>query len=513
MIVPSRRYLSLWLARLPTDRLVRRLPAPDDVPLATVALVKSTLRLCALNDAAAARGLKRSMPLADARAMHPDIRVEPADPQADRELLEALADWCDRYTPLVGLDPPDGLLLDVTGCAHLFGGEKELARDLIARFAQQGLQAHVGLASTVGCAWAVARFGKTALVPEQATHDSVLPRPLAALRLDGETVDALAQSGLKYVAEVLARSRASMAARFGQDMLRKLDLALGHAEEPITPRLPLPSYVTERRFPEPIALQADVLGTIAQLAQELGQVLERHGEGARRLQAALFRADGKVYRVEAGAGAPLRDGERIRRLFVERLDAVGDECDPGFGYDVIRLSALATERFDPAQTGFGGHDHDTELADLVDRLSARYGARRLMRLVPRDTHIPEFAVAAMPAQYLRGSCAAEALLQDSLAPLRPLRLFERPELIEAVAEVPDGPPVRFRWRRVLHEIAVSEGPERIAMEWWRDDQGRALTRDYFRLESRSGMRVWVYREGLYGRETQEPRWFLHGLFA
>lgn len=512
----------MWLPRLPTDRLARRSPTPDDAPRVVVTLAKSALRLCAMNEAASVLGLKAGMSLADARAMHPDIAVEQDDPPADFALLEAIADWCDRYTPLVGLDAPDGLLLDITGCAHLFGGEKELTRDIVARLARQGVAVRAGVAGTVGCAWAVARCGETRLVAEQATHDALLPLPLSALRIDGDTVDALAQLGLKRIADVITRPRASLAARFGQEFLRRLDQALGHEEESIRPRLPLPSYVAERRFPDPVALQSDVLATIAQLAHELGAVLERHGEGARRLLVTLFRADGKVHRIAAGTSEPLRDPERIRRLFIERLNAVGDECDPGFGYDVIRLSALASERLDPAQKnglgGFGGADHEAEFAHLVDRLSARFGAGRLTRPVPRNTHIPELAIAAVPAQRLRGAYAAapvvqDSLVQDSLAPLRPLRLFERPEPVEAVAEVPDGPPVRFRWRRVLHEVAAFEGPERIAMEWWHDAQGRVLTRDYFRVESRDGLRVWLYREGLYGRETPQPRWFLHGLFA
>jgi protein ImuB len=514
MSTSSRRYLSVWLRRLSTDRIERRWSAPAETPLVIVEAVKSALRIGALNDAAAAIGLKFGMPLADARAMHPSIDVQDADPQADLVLLESVADWCDRYTPLVGLDPPDGLLLDISGCAHLFGGERTLVDDIVARLARQGLRAKVGLADTVGGAWAAARYGETTLVPKGAVRDFLLPLPLAALRLDHATVATLAQVGLKSIADVIDRPRAPLAARFGREFMRRLDQALGRDDEPIKPRLPLPSYVTERRFPEPIALESDVLGTIGRLARELGGIMERCGEGARLLQAALFRTDGKVYRLEAGTGEPLRDPDRIQRLFSERLDAIGDEYDPGFGYDVIRLSALISERLDPAQTGLAGDDHAIELAHLIDRLSARFGSHRLTRLVPRDTHIPEFAVAAVPAQLARGVCAAvDSIRQDSPSPARPLRLFERQEPIEVIAEVPDGPPVRFRWRRVLHDVAAVEGPERIAMEWWRDAEGHALTRDYFRVESKEGVRVWLYREGLYGRETAQPRWFLHGLFA
>ncbi len=240
------------------------------------------------------------------------------------------------------------------------------------------------------------------------------------------------------------------------------------------------------------------------------------------MQLALFRADGKVKRIEVGAGEPLRDAARMMRLFVDRLAAVGEDCDPGFGFDAVQLLALAAERLDPAQTGFGVPNQAAELAHLIDRLGARFGRRRVSRLVPQDSHIPEFAAAAVPAYSVSGAEFTLAIRsarrgrgeeQDSLAPVRPVRLFAQPERIEAVAEVPDGPPVRFRWRRVLHEVAHAEGPERIAMEWWRDEGGRALTRDYYRVESRDGVRVWLYREGLYARETAQPKWFLHGLFA
>lgn len=458
------------------------------------------------------------MPLADARAMYPSLWVEDADPQADRALLEAIADWCDRYTPLVGLDPPDGLILDVSGCAHLFGGERSLGDDILRRLARQGLQAGIGIADTVGCAWAAARYGGTSLVSKGTTRDFLLSLPLAALRLDSEIVSALTQTGLKRIADVIDRPRAPLTARFGSQFIRRLDQALGREDESIKPHLPLPSYVAERRFPDPIGREEDVLGTIGHLAHELGRLLERHGEGARLLQAALFRTDGKVHRLEAGTGEPLRDPRRIQRLFIERLTTTGDECDPGFGYDMVRLSAIVCERLDPAQNGLGGQDHETALAHLVDRLSARFGSQRLVRLIPCDTHIPEYAVSAIPAQVARGTFAAGPVEQDSLAPVWPVRLFSRPEVIEAVAEVPDGPPARFRWRHVMHEVTAAEGPERIAMEWWRDAQGHALTRDYFRVESKEGVRVWLYREGLYGREMLHdlkwrPSWYVHGLFA
>lgn len=516
MSAPSlRRYLAVWLRRLATDRLVRCQLAPRDQPLVVVAPVKSALRLVAISAEAAHLGLKVGMALADARAMYPKLGCADADPDADQRTLLAVADWCDRYTPLVGIDPPDGLMLDITGCAHLFGGETLLCRDLIRRLNAQGFEVQAGIADTVGCAWGIAHYGASALASSGAARECLAPLPLAALRLTPEILDALGKVGLKRVADVLDRPRAPLAARFGQELVRRIDQALGHEDEPITPRLPVAPYVVERRFAEPIALEHDVLGTIEHLGGELRRLLERRGEGARLLQVALFRTDGKVHRIEVGTSAPIRDPTRLRRLFTEKLAAVGDACDPGFGFDVIRLSAPVVERCDPQQTGLAVPDHEAEFADLIDRLGARFGLRRVVRLVPRDNHIPEFAISAVPAHAVKTTAdlGLQVVEQDSLGSIRPIRLFARPEPIEAIAEVPDGPPVRFKWRRVTHDVAHAEGPERIAMEWWRDEEGRTLTRDYFRIESREGMRVWVYREGLYDRETVAPRWFLHGLFA
>jgi protein ImuB len=545
MNVPSRRYLAVWLRRLPTDRIAATF-APGE-PLVVAAPVKSALRLSAVNDAASKLGLRVGMPLADARAMYPRINVVDADEAADLRLLEAVADWCDRYTPLVGLDAPDGLMMDISGCAHLFGGEAGLAGDLVRRLGARGLQARVAVAGTVGCAWGVARYADLLPSPERgrsgreadrvgvASGDeraALSPLPLAALRVPSYTLESLAKVGLKHVADVLDLPRAPLAARFGQAFVRRLDQALGIEDEPITPRLALPAALAEQRFPDPIARESDVLGTIEILAGRIGRVLEARGEGARLLQAVLFRADGKVFRVEAGTGAPLHDAARIAKLFAERLAVISDEFDPGFGFDMIRLSALTTERSDPRQTGLAAPDHDVELAHLIDRLGARFGLRRVTRLVPQDTHIPEYAVMAVgaaTAQAIRSSAHARArgqaalqytLEQDSLAPIRPIRLFARPEPIEAVAEVPDGPPAQFVWRRMRHIVLHVEGPERIALEWWRDEAGNALMRDYFRVESHDGLRVWLYR-AWPGPQTHDEeqdwrlptRWYLHGTFA
>ncbi len=224
-----------------------------------------------------------------------------------------------------------------------------------------------------------------------------MPLPLAALRIDPDIAAPLAQAGLKTIGQLLDLPRAPLAARFGQDFVRRIDQALGIEDEPIVPRLPLPSFLAEQRFAEPIGREEDVLGTILHLARELARAMERHGKGARRLQTALFRTDGKVARIDVGTAAPLREPERIRRLFIDKLATLGDEADPGFGFDVIRLSALAVERLDPVQAGLSAGDPSREIAHLIDRLMARFGAERVQRLVSQDTHIPELASLPVPA--------------------------------------------------------------------------------------------------------------------
>ncbi len=477
--------------------------------------VKSALRLSALNARAESLGLKPGMPLADARAMYPQIKVEHTDDTADQNLLEAITDWCSRYTPLTGLNAPDGMMLDITGCAHLFGGEEAMRQDMTRRLRTQGFTARAAIAGTVGAAWGFARYGKPTVVAVAALRETLLPLPLAALRLDADKVDALIRVGLKKIADIVDRPRAPLAARFGAILLRRFDQAFGVLEEPITPRLPLPPYIAERCFAEPVTQEASVLQTIEHLAGDLARRMEERGDGARALQVTLYRVDGAVRRLSVATSKPQRDTRALCRLFRERFSSLTDELDPGYGFDVVRLSVTTAEKTEAAQKDIvSSATGSDDIAHLIDRLGVRFGTRRVMRFAPQETHIPEFAVINVPArENLPTAAQSESPQQDTDGPARPLRLFEKPEEIDAIAEVPDGPPAQFRWRRVLHEITHAEGPERIAMEWWRDDKGRTLTRDYFRIEDNHGHRFWLYREGLFGHETKPPRWFVHGLFA
>ncbi|MGD0190450.1 MAG: DNA polymerase Y family protein [Rhizomicrobium sp.] len=567
----KRRILCLWLPRLSTDRLQRqwaRKGVIDNRPLVLILKAENAMRLSAVDATAARLGLHPGMALADARAMIPELAVHDADEKADAELLARLADWCERYSPLVALDGKDGLLLDVTGVTHLFGagsyppleggsksalsasekqisgrghspttghhpspkfasqistlpqgeGEKNtetaMLRHVCRAFAVLGFAMQGAVAGTSAAASALARFAPGTVAAPDADANAVTPLPVAALMADPAALHGLRRAGLKTIGAVASRGRGELAARFGQAFVTLLDRTLGHAASPISPRTPMPDCMAERRFAEPVVAEAMIAETIGALATSLGSVLERRGLGARALAASFFRADGKMRRVEIETAQPMRDAAMVARLFHERLASLAEPLDAGFGFDLIRLAAVRAESVQSRVTSFDENENEKrEIAFLVDRLAVRFGAQRILRFHPQDTHIPEAAAVVLPAQYsMPGKTSWSRMRIDGEAPRRPLRLFEKPELVEVMAEVPDGPPVRFRWRRVLHHVARAEGPERIAMEWWRTAR-HAPTRDYFRIEDETGRRFWLYRDGLYARETADPRWYMHGVFA
>ena len=532
--VKRRRILSLWLPRLPTDRIKRQRSrnagshednvseqASGERPCIVVAKQNNALQIHALDHAASRLGLDVGLPLANARAICPDVQVVDADQAADAQALNAIADWCDRFTPLVALDPPHGLFLDITGCAHLFGGEAALLRTLCSALTRQGFATSAAIAGTSIAARTVARCVHGRIVGEGEEADSVKPLPVSALGADEAITRGLRRAGLKTIGDVAARARHEIAARFDAEFTTLLEQALGQGDAPVNPRKPLPDYIVEKRFADPIATDAVIAATLSRLAGTLIAAMEKQGKGARRLEASFFRTDGIVRTIVVDTGQPVTKVETIDRLFRERLDALADPLDPGFGFDLVRLSASRTEIVVQQQRDLDAHvRHNDELAALIDRIAARIGGRRVVIHLPQDTHVPERAALAVSAQHhlAMATLATWPARTEGEPPLRPLRLFERPEPIEVLfAEVPDKPPKHFKWRRAAHTIVRAEGPERIAMEWWRS-QVTMPTRDYFRVEDEEGMRFWLYRDGLYGEIIKDgkavpPDWFVHGLFA
>ncbi len=495
-------------------------------PLVFTQKQRGAMRLVAVSRQAMAAGLHVGLTLADARARVPNLVALESDGVANAALLEKAADFCDRYTPLVALDGDDGVVLDITGCAHLFGGEAALRDDLHARCTKAGLEINSSIASTPDAARALARFGAGKIVATGTEAQAVAGLPVACLDAGADTVLALNRAGLRTIADVASRPRAPLAARFGVRLITNLARVLGEEDVAISARRPLPPCTVERRFAEPIGLEADVLATLEHLMGQAAPMLEKRGQGGRLFEASLFRTDGAVRRLVVETSLPTRKQAPLIRLFRERIDTLADPLDPGFGYDLVRLCVHQCAPLEQTQTSLDGHQQDDEeVAALIDQLTTRLGRDAVLRFVSAQTHIPERAAYAMPAKDYQqhASCAALKEAQktldqqwatpiDGAPPARPIHLFEHPQRIETVAEFPDGPPLKFRWRRVLHDVVRAEGTERIAPEWWRLDDA-SLTRDYYRIEDSMGRRFWVFREGLFDQEAHNPGWFVHGLFA
>lgn len=513
-----RRYLALWFPYLATDRLrlmqAQRASARlDRRPLVTAEKIKGALRIMALDCEAARLGLAQGLALADARARVPDLMAVAAEPEADARFLARIAGLCEQFTPLVALDQMDGLLLDISGCAHLFGGETELGNAVRRRLSCLGLAIHACVAGTPDAARALARFSDCKVAVPGEDESLVRSLPIAALGLPAGTALALARAGLRTIGDLADRPSAALSARFGQDLGNRMRRTLGQEDIRITPMRAPPVCMAERNFPAPLMESEGLLDVLARLIREVADLLEANGSGGRAFEASFFRTDGIVRRMTIETSRSTRDETAILRLFREKLDALADPLDPGFGFDVVRLTVLVSQPFEALEPDFTGRDmQDAMLAELIDQLAARFGRDRVLQLAARDSHHPERTAQRVPAS---GSTAASALWpwpEPAEPPLRPLQLFSPPQPIEALAEVPDGPPLRFRWRRVLHEITRAEGPERISPEWWRDGSDEP-TRDYYRVEDIKGRRFWVFRQGLYGEPGETPRWFMHGLFA
>ncbi len=494
--------MALWFPHLPTDRLQRSGRARNAPPLALVAKVNNTLRLSAVDRKAAALGLTVGQPLANARAMLPALSVVAAKEPADLKLLTQIADWCGRFTPFVALDGPRRLVLDVTGVSHLFGGEQAMLGKIIERLQAQGFAVQGASAGNATTAAALACYRNGVVVASGEEEQAMRPLPVEALALGAATTRAFRRAGLKTVGQVAARQRPEMVARFGTGMVAALDLAFGRTQKPITPRTPPPDYWQEQNFAEPIVTEEVIRATLASLATALAKILERQGEGARRIEAAFFRADGAVCRIAIEMGAPARDPAVIERLFQQKLDTLADPVDPGFGFDLIRLSAACVERLSPEAVDLDAKVNGiAEMGFLVDRLAARFGGDRILAFQPRDTHIPEQAWVTVPAQQAQiPQLPWKKTRKSKDAPRRPLRLFGQPQLADLVTMQ------QFVWRRARHAVKYLEGPERIAMEWWRHATPQP-SRDYFRMEDHEGKRYWLYRNGT------TSQWFLHGAFA
>lgn len=500
---------------------LRSLHAPRP-PLAVTRFEKNARRLAGVDPRAAGLGLYPGLMLTEARALVPDLQFREAVPGEDAEALAALALWCRRYAPHSAARIPDAIVVDITGAAHLFGGERALLADAMARIGGLGYTVAGAVADTGPGALALACAQSRFVSKPGALADDLAPLPVAALGLDEAAVAALRILGLRRIGDLAAVPRASLRPRLGLQAMTLLDEALGARAAPLSaPAESVPARAF-RRFADPIETPQAILAALPPMAAAVAETLEGRDEGARRLALSLYRVDGAVRTVGIATSAPMRDASRMEALFADRFARLEGGLEPGYGFDLIALEATATGPLPPAQEAAPGTgasaDGENGLGPLIDRLSGRLGAAAVRRMAPARSHLPERAVMLAPVletgDTTRPDWSAEPWRDPYGAPdrplplARPLSLLPCPEPIEAVAEVPDGAPVRFVWRRVTHRIVRADGPERLEAEWWRE---AAPARDYFRLEDEAGRRFWVYRLGLYGREAGAPRWYMHGL--
>ena len=539
------RIVSVWLPRWPINRFLAAQtkslagkPIDPERPFVLAIPATGGLRIAAMNEAAEYAGIVVGDPVTDARAKADSLQVRAEDSAADDAALRRLALWATRYTPTASpwteANGADGFFLDIEGAAHLFGGEQSLLADLADRLDHFGLPARLAIADTPGMAWALSHFDEAAqsILSAGGEAAALSAMPIEALRLSPQTRALLRRLGFKSVGALLDKPRAPFAARFADELLCRLDQALGRRDEPLIPVTAPPVYHSLNYLLEPTVSHQAIIALACRLMQHLVHVLVRDEVGARALRLSLYGVDGTVETIDIGLTSPTRSVPHVARLIelkLEALAAMYTAMDDGsFGFEAIGLAVTRAEPMPGRQTELNvsaAHSplhNDGEDAALIDALRHRLGPDRVRQFEAVPRHIPERAETLTEIDGERVSGEKHWTLTEEKP--RPLLLLPQAEPTEVTALIPDGPPRRFRWRGVTYDITGAQGPERIADEWWRapppfpppqagEGKGGSLNRDYYLVEDGEGHRFWLYREGLYGRETATPRWFVHGLFA
>jgi protein ImuB len=497
----EKRFVSIWFRHLTTDWFTLNQPHLLDLPFVLKGSTHGKMVVTAANAAAQALGIERGMSLADSRAILPELQVSDDKPDLIDKLLKRLAEWCIRFTPSVAVNSPDGLLLDATGCAHLWGGDQSYLAEIVKKLNARGYDVRVAIADTIGVAWAIARFGKAPLIINRGMHiEALLSLPPEALRLEEDTVQRLHKLGLHRIGQIIGMPRFSLRRRFGQPFITQLDLALGREEEILTPVQFVEPY--QERLPclEPIVTATGIEFALDQLLKTLCHRLQQEQKGLRQAIFKGYRVDGKVEQVNIGTNRPSYNVNHLFKLFEIKLQTI----EPALGIELFVLEAPKVEDYFPFQEKLweqSGGLEDERLSELLDRLGNKTGVQAI-RYLPDEHYWPERSF--KPASSLQDKLTT-AWRADKL---RPLQLLSKPERIEVTAPIPDYPPMLFQHKGKLHRIIKADGPERIEQEWWLQ-QGQH--RDYYRVEDEEGHRYWLFRLGHY--HDKKFQWFLHGFFA
>jgi len=498
----ERRIAVIWFPHLMTDWMLRRQPELKDLPFVLAINERGRRVVKYVNTVAQSKGVYAGMVVADCKALVPELQVIDYDPHQPTKLLTALAEWCLRYTPFVSIDETaDGLILDASGCAHLWGGEEGYLKDMHQRFDFFGYHIRTAIAETIGCAWAVCHYGKNAsLISATKQNEVLFFFPPAALRLEHNTVIVLEKLGLKTIGDFMQMPRTALRRRFGQNLLMRLDQALGLEIEMMTPVKPTASYIESLPSLEPIRTATGIEIALKILLQALCNRLNHESKGLRKCELRCFRIDGNIQKIEIGTNRPTRNVMHLFKLFEIKIVQI----DPDLGIELFVLEATIVEEL------FGSQDalwtvssaNEAAVAELIDKVAGKIGSNSIHRYLPAEHYWPERSVK-------ESSSLTEKITSEWRTDLpRPLHLLPKPEQIEVSVPMPDYPPLLFRHQGTLHAVKKADGPERIEQEWWSHE---GLYRDYYCVEDEHGARYWLFRSGDYN--SGNPKWFLHGFFA
>lgn len=500
----EKRFMSIWFHHLLTDWQARRCPQLRSLPFVFAAKVRNRIVVTAANNEAERQGISIGMATADAKAIVPGLQVLDEIPGKAINLLNAIGEWCIRFTPIVAVDPPYGLILDISGCPHLWGGEHEYLKDIHTKLQTRGYDSRIAIADTIGAAWAVARFGKITPVIAAGTQvEAILSLPPAALRLEPVILERLQKLGFYKIDRLITIGRSALRRRFGPTIVQRLDQAVGNELEPILPLQPITPF--EERLPclEPIRTATGIEIAIQKLLEMLCSRLEKEGKGLRSAILKCYRVDGKMVQVDIGTNRASRSIGHLFKLLELKIAAI----EPALGIELFVMEAPGVEDVSSEQEALWATEdrglEDPGVSELLDRIGGKLGTGTIHRYLPQEHYWPERSVRSS------SDLSEKPPANWHVSRPRPLQLLNTPEAIEVTVPIPDYPPMQFIYKKQLHQIRKADGPERIEREWWLE---AGELRDYYTVEDQDGKRYWVFRSGHYSGE-KPVQWFLHGFLA
>jgi protein ImuB len=495
------RYVSISFPFLLAEYVARRQPEFCNRPFVLASRQRGRVVIDAVSAAAMHKGIRAGMVLADCKAIFPELEMIESEPGRAEKLLNALVEWSIRYTPFAAVDLPDGLMLDSSGCTHLWGGEAAYLEHISKKLGSYGYTVQVAIADTISTAWAVARFGNTHnIINPGEQYQALRLLPPAALRLEATILARLKKLGMKQIGSFIDIPSSMLRRRFGQELPKRIAQALGHEIEIIVPVKPVEPYQERLASMEPIASATGITIALRQLLETMCLRFEAEGLGLRHCLFTAYRVDGAVQHIEIGTGHPSRNTNHLFKLFEHKISTL----EPALGFELFVLEAIKVETVTQEQAAIwtAASQNDTKVAELLDRVETRVGANAVSRYLPAEHHWPERSIKQASPLW------EEPATVWPIGMPRPIHLLSRPEAIEVTAVLPDYPPMLFRHKGLLYTITKADGPERIEQEWWLSS---GLYRDYYVAEDDKGARYWLFRSGPY--DEDRPKWFIHGYFA